>query len=57
VWSVGASYTLAPGLQLVAEYLNLKRNEDGYNFSTAAVGTQNNTTRSDVVLLGTRIAF
>jgi predicted porin len=57
IWSVGANYTLAPGLQLVAEYTNLKRNEDGFDFANNAVGGSNNTTKADVVLVGTRIAF
>jgi predicted porin len=57
IWSVGANYTLAPGLQLVAEYNNIKRNEDGFDFGAGAVGTQNNTTQADVILVGTRIAF
>jgi predicted porin len=57
IWSVGANYTLAPGLQLVAEYTNLKRNEDGFDFANNVVGGNNNTTKADVVLVGTRIAF
>jgi predicted porin len=52
LWSVGASYTLAPGLQLVAEYVNLKKNEDGVDF-----GGGRNKTDGDVVLIGSRIAF
>lgn len=57
IWSVGASYTLAPGLQLVAEYNNLKKNEDGFDFSNGTVGANNNKSTADVILVGTRIAF
>jgi predicted porin len=56
-WSVGAAYTLAPGLQLVAEYTNLKREENNFNFLAGTVGSANNELTSDVFMLGSRIAF
>jgi len=56
-WSVGAAYTLAPGLQLVAEYNNLKRSEGGFDLLNSSLGNSNNSLRTDVFLLGSRIAF
>ncbi len=57
VWSVGANYTLAPGLQVVAEYINIERRENGFNFISGTAGTANNKVGSDVFLTGIRIAF
>lgn len=56
-WSVGAAYTLAPGLQLVAEYTNLKREEGNFNLLAGTVGSANNSLSTDVFMLGSRIAF
>ncbi|MBO1076689.1 porin [Roseomonas marmotae] len=56
-WAVGASYTLAPGLQLVAEYISSKKKEGGFDFANGTLGSANNSSEADVVLLGTRIAF
>jgi predicted porin len=56
-WSVGAAYTLAPGLQLVAEYTNLKKEESGFNFLAGSLGGANNSVSTDVFILGSRIAF
>jgi len=57
VWSVGANYTLAPGLQVVAEYINIDRKEAGFDFINGAAGRANNNVGSDVFLTGVRIAF
>ena len=57
VWSVGANYTLAPGLQVVAEYINIQRRENGFNFISGTAGGANNKVGSDVFLTGVRIAF
>ncbi|MFC0410252.1 porin [Roseomonas elaeocarpi] len=56
-WAIGATYVLAPGLSLVADFVDQSRKERGFNFSTASAGASNN--RADVrsVLIGTRIAF
>jgi predicted porin len=56
-WSVGANYTLAPGLQLVAEYLNIQRKENGFDFLAGSAGAANNKVGTDVFLTGVRIAF
>jgi predicted porin len=56
-WSVGAAYTLAPGLQLVAEYTNLKKEESGFNFLAGTTGSAGNSVSTDVFMLGSRIAF
>ncbi|MBI0434736.1 porin [Roseomonas sp. KE0001] len=56
-WSVGASYALAPGLALVAEYNQVRRKENGFNFATGAAGTDNNAVDANIVIVGTRIAF
>lgn len=57
VWSVGANYTLAPGLQVVAEYINIDRKEAGFDFVANRAGGANNNVGSDVFLTGVRIAF
>lgn len=56
-WSVGASYALAPGLALVAEYNQVRRKENGFNFATNSAGTANNAVDASIVIIGTRVAF
>ncbi|WP_237216565.1 porin [Falsiroseomonas oryziterrae] len=50
VWGIGAAYTLAPGLELVASYNQLR--DDNVVVSGAAYKRE-----LDVVLLGARLAF
>ncbi|EHL95487.1 outer membrane insertion signal domain protein [Acetobacteraceae bacterium AT-5844] len=57
VWSVGANYTLAPGLQVIAEYVNIERRENGFDFISGTAGAANNKVGSDVFMTGVRIAF
>jgi hypothetical protein len=38
-FALGGAYKLAPGLQLAAEYQYAYRHQNGYNFSTAAIGS------------------
>jgi predicted porin len=56
-FGIGMSYTVAPGLQIIAEYVYFEREETGFDFRTAAAGTANNTVDGNVFILGTRIAF
>jgi len=51
VWGVGAAYSLAPGLELVASYNSLKDERGPVN----VVGSS--TRDVDVVLIGARLAF
>jgi len=53
IWGIGTAYTLAPGLDLVAQYNNL-RDRNG----PAAVRPVGTATRdADVILVGARLAF
>ena len=54
-YSVGATYRLAPGLELVAEYTSVRRRENGNDFDPGAGFSDN--TRADVVIIGSRLAF
>jgi predicted porin len=56
-FGVGLAYNVAPGLQVVAEYVYVEREETGFDFRSAAAGTANNTVDANVFILGTRIAF
>jgi len=55
--SVGATYRLAPGLELVAEWVNFSRKENGFDFLAGGPGPFNNKVEGDVFILGSRIAF
>lgn len=57
VWSVGATYVVAPGLTIVTDYSDIYRKEAGYNFIAGSPGAANNKVTSKVFILGTRIAF
>ena len=52
-WSVGANYSLAPGLALVAEYTQGWKRERGTDLGQGL----SNKTEANVLLIGTRIAF
>lgn len=64
-YAIGATYRIAPGLELVAEFIDAERREDGVNLVGAplnAAGTAvnqlvNNKTEYQQVIVGTRIAF
>ncbi|UFN49346.1 porin [Roseomonas sp. OT10] len=56
-WSVGATYRVAPGLELVADYTNAQRRESGFDFLAGSSGSANNKVDAQVVIVGTRIAF
>lgn len=53
VWGVGAAYTLAPGLDLIAQY-NTLRDRNG---PAALTPAGSNTREVDVVMVGARLAF
>jgi predicted porin len=61
-FSLGATYTVAPGLAIVAEWLQQQRKENGFNFVTGANNPTatpglNSDVTANVYILGTRIAF
>jgi predicted porin len=56
-FGIGAAYNLAPGLQVVAEYTYIEREENGFDFRSAGAGAANNSVDASVFILGTRIAF
>jgi hypothetical protein len=53
-FGVGASYAVAPGFVLFAEYLYGTREETGVNLANGQAGAQNNKAVSNVFLLGTQ---
>ena len=53
--AAGANYRLAPGLDLVAEYVRHVVHEAGANI--AGPGNTQDKLRHDVILVGTRLAF
>ena len=55
-YSAGANYRLAPGLDLVAEYARHVVHEPGY-LSTAPTSNKQDTLKTDVIIVGTRLAF
>lgn len=52
---IGASYAVAPGFVLFAEYLYGTREETGVNLVTGAAGSDNNKGTSNVLLVGTQL--
>jgi predicted porin len=56
VWGVGAAYTLAPGLELVASYINVK-DENLPNSSTNPTSIVLAQRDINMFIVGTRIAF
>ena len=54
--SAGANYRLAPGMDLVAEYVRHTVHEAGANLVSGTSGNQDKI-RADVILVGTRLAF
>ena len=57
-WGIaaGANYRLAPGMDLVAEYVRHTVHEAGQNLASGTGSTQDKL-RADVILVGTRLAF
>jgi len=54
--SVGANYRLAPGMDLIAEWVHYSVREQGRDFDSVRPGIQSRGV-NDVFLVGTRIAF
>jgi hypothetical protein len=56
--AAGANYRLAPGMDLVAEYVRHTVHEAGFNqVSGAGTGSNSDKLRADVIIVGTRLAF
>jgi hypothetical protein len=55
--AAGANYRLAPGLDLVAEYVRHAVHETGVNLVSPAGGNNQDKVRADVIIVGTRLAF
>jgi hypothetical protein len=55
--AVGGTYTLAPGLDLIASYLYGERHQGDFNFGTGALGPANNATRSQLFALATAVKW
>jgi hypothetical protein len=47
--ALGATYNLAPGLQLIGSYLYGTRHQGDFNFATGAVGPANNNVQSELL--------
>lgn len=56
-YSVGANYRLAPGLDLIAEYVRHAIHQPGVNVAGGASGSSQDRLRTDVFIVGTRLAF
>jgi len=56
-FGLGLSFNVAPGLQVVAEYVYATQEENGFNFQTGGAGLANNEMTANTFILGTRIAF
>lgn len=56
-WSVGANYRIAPGLDLVAEYVRHTIHEVGVDLDLQTNNGVQDKLRSNVFLVGTRLAF
>ena len=50
--ALGATYTLAPGLQLIASYLYGTRHQGDFDFATSTVGSANNTVQAQLLSAG-----
>ena len=55
--AVGTTYTLAPGLDLIASYLYGTRHQGDFNFGTGAVGAQNNDTKVQLFSVATYVKW
>jgi len=54
---IGASYTLAPGLMLFADYIYQNRKQSGFNFGTNTAGAANNQVQGQGVVFGTQVSW
>jgi predicted porin len=56
-FAAGATYNVAPGLQLIASYLYGTRHQGDFNFATGTVGTAENNTRAQALILATVVKW
>jgi hypothetical protein len=56
-WGVGANYRLAPGLDLVAEYVHHEIKEPGRDLDNQGNNGIQDRLKADVFIVGTRLAF
>ena len=55
--AIGTTYTLAPGLDLIASYLYGTRHQGNFNFGTGAVGGANNDTKVQLFSVATYVKW
>jgi hypothetical protein len=55
--ALGATYTLAPGLQLIASYLYGTRHQGDFNFATSTVGAANNDVQVQLLAAGMMVKW
>lgn len=55
-WGIGGNYRIAPGMDLVAEFVQYRVREGGRDLDPNSPGTQTNA-NAQVFLVGTRLAF
>jgi len=53
--SFGGRYVVAPGLAVSADYIYQQRRQNGFNFASGAVGTDNNNIHGQAVLMGVAV--
>ena len=54
---IGASYTLAPGLMLFADYIYQTRKQSGFDFGAGTPGGANNQVQGQGFVFGTQVAW
>ena len=55
--AIGTTYTLAPGLDLIASYLYGTRHQGDFNFGTGTLGAANNDTKVQLISLATYVKW
>jgi predicted porin len=55
--AVGTTYTLAPGLDIIASYLYGQRYQGDFNFATGTLGGANNNVKSQLFAVATVVKF
>lgn len=55
--AVGTTYTLAPGLDIIASYLYGQRHQGGFDFATGTLGAANNDVKSQLFALATVVKW
>jgi long-subunit fatty acid transport protein len=55
--AVGTTYTIAPGLDLIASYLYGSRHQGDFNFGSGTVGAANNDVKVQLISLAALVKW